>query len=106
MGGIVKSILGGIVARNVKMQVFIDPKTYLELITEAKHWGIKIKNDSGLINNLIHIFLEQYPLDKITIEQQRRALEDKNKKIAELESVINEQLQRKDKAKPRQKKSN
>ena len=89
MAAIIKTMLGGVVARNVKMQVFIDPKLYLEVISEAKHYNINPKNDSELIRKILNLFLKEMPMKTIIIEQQRTTIRNREGLIEKLEGDLN-----------------
>lgn len=93
MATLIKTVMGGIVAKNVKLQVFLEPKMYLELVNEAKRQDIKAKTDSGLICSILNKFL--YSIDEISalrlqIEQLRKGIANRTSIIEELRAEISD----------------
>jgi hypothetical protein len=70
-------------AKDVKLQVFLDAKQYFELLGEAQAYQITAKSGSELIRKLLYYYLDRYPI--LTAQLDRR-----NRKITELESVISD----------------
>lgn len=85
-----KTILGGVVSQNVKLVVFLDPKTYLEVINEAKSYNIIAKTDSQLIRKILKLFFQDMPMKQMLIEQQKTALNQRDELIEQLRAEINE----------------
>lgn len=73
-------------AKTIKLQIFLSPNMYMELIQEAKERGIRAKNDSRLIRQVIHRFLEKIPAQQIEIEQLRKALSKERAVIGEMQN--------------------
>ena len=92
--------LGGAMAKNVKLQVFLEPTTYLELVNEARNVGITAKTDSELIRKILYRFFQDLPMLTLQVESLKKACAEKN--------VIIEKLQEAQhgKTKPGQKKAN
>lgn len=74
----IKTVLGGGVLKNVRLVIFLEPKTYLELINEAKHYKIVAKTDSQLIRAIIFKFINDMPMLTLEIESLKKALAKKN----------------------------
>lgn len=90
MAELVKNILGGLVVKSIRLVVFLEPKTYMELVTEAKTYQITARTDSELINKIIGKFLHEMPILTLQLEQIKQANAKKKVIIEELESKLNE----------------
>lgn len=87
MAEIIKNVGYGIVAKNVRLSVFMTPKRYMEMVTEARSYKINAKSDSEVINRIIDIFIEDIPVLKIEREQMKVALAQKNEVILQLQKA-------------------
>ena len=83
-----KTILGGIVAKNVKLQVFLEPKMFLEMVTEARARNVTARTDSGLVRKIIDSFLNDLPMKDIQIERLKAGLVQKTSVIEELRAEV------------------
>jgi regulator of replication initiation timing len=86
----IKTIIGGIVVKSIRLQVLLDLKAYLELITEAKRMKIEAKNDSQLIQKVIAVFINEIPIIQLENERLKAAVAQKNVLIQDLEAKIDE----------------
>ena len=73
-----KTVIGGGVLKNVKLTVFLEAKTYLELVNEARHYNIIAKTDSQLIGKIVFKFIHDMPMLILEIESLKKALAEKN----------------------------
>jgi len=91
MPKLIKNIIGGgAMAKSVMLRVFLEPKTYLELVAEAKNYNIPSRTDSELVGNMLKSFLHIMPVKQIEIEQLRRANDKKQAVIETFEKVIDQ----------------
>lgn len=86
----IKNVGYGIVARSVKLQVFLTPQKYLEVVNEAKSYKVNAKTDSELINRVLEIFLTRLPIIRLENDRIKAALIEKNCIIAGLQTELND----------------
>ena len=84
MAKLIKTVMGGVVAKNMRMTVFLSPREYLELVEEAKHYNIAAKNDSQLISKILYKFINEMPMLTVQIRTLKDALIKKNVIIDQL----------------------
>lgn len=87
MAILIKNVGYGIVSRSVKMQVFVSPETYLEIVNEARAYKLQYRSDSELINWVVSIFLKDLPLLRLERDRMKEALAQKNEIINKLQEV-------------------
>jgi hypothetical protein len=80
--------LGGVMAKSVRITAFLEPKTYLELINEAKTKGITAKTDSGLLNKIIYYFVNEVPGLTIDIHHKQGVISAQAEKIEALKDEL------------------
>lgn len=90
MAHLIKNVGYGIVAKSVKLQVFLTPEKYIQAVEELKSLNFGARTDSGLINKILDIFIDQLPKLKIENQRQSWVIEKKNATIKELQEELNE----------------
>jgi hypothetical protein len=71
--------------RNYCLQVFLEPKQYIEILQEAKATGITFKNDSELIRKILNVFYNDFPALKMQNEALKKAISQRDAIISEME---------------------
>lgn len=84
MAKMVVSHLGGVMAKTVRVSVFLEPKTYMEIVNEAHKAGITHRNDSELIRKIIYKFFQSI----LEIEGLNFKIEKLTKANAEKKTII------------------
>lgn len=90
MPKIVKFVGYGLMSKSVKLQVFLSPKKYMEMVNEARVYKINARTDSQLFNSIIDIFLEQLPILKLENERIKAAIVEKNATIMQLQQELHD----------------
>lgn len=86
---LVKNVVGsGSMAKSIKLQVFMTPKKYMEIVNEARVYNIVNKTDSGLIDGILDKFLSDLPLLRLERDRMKAALTEKNAVIDQLRNEI------------------
>lgn len=53
---LIKTVLGGVIVKNMRLVVFLDPKEYMQTLETSKGLGISAKTDSQLLNKVCFAF--------------------------------------------------
>ena len=90
MTDIIKTVGYGIVAKNVRISVFMSPKRYMEMVNEAREYKINAKSDSEVVNRILDIFIDDLPIINLERDRLKGAIAQKNNTIMQLQQEIND----------------
>jgi len=82
-----RSFGGGTIAKSVKLQVFLSPNSYIDLVTEARKNGVTWRTDSELIGKIAVLFFEQaaeIAILRIQNQDLKQAVDEKKEIIDKL----------------------